>query len=384
MGEMPLANGLLPALSEQITPLKDWPDLVERGGDICKNIENGVKSINAWINEKRYPLKLNYCNDCGMVQLAHVVPAPDLYAQAYPFQTGSSQRMVEHFANLFREYHEFAGRVIEIGGNDSAGWIASRLTGKYLNIDPAGQGIKELFTENMAKEMEPGITTMIVACNVLGHVDDLDDFLRGVKYLLHPDGAFVFEVPYWGRTCSEAAYSQIYSEHLSYFSHLPLAIALQRNGLKIVDLNGFEVHGGSTRYTCRHGEIDSGGFNQFPFDACQQFAGRAIDSRRLLRHKLGQLKVDEERNGTIAYAASAKGSVTLNYCGIDSDWIPLVIDSTPAKQGKYMPGTHQLIVSPESINLHDYDAILCLSPNHLIEIQGKNIGYRGEWIVAHG
>lgn len=394
MGDMPLANGLLPALSEQITPLKDWPDLVERGGDICKNIENGVKSINAWINEKRYPLKLNYCNDCGMVQLAHVVDANELYSDIYPFQTGSSRVMVEHYAKLFREFYPNNGLVLEIGGNDSSGWkAASDVHGNstyYLNVDPCGGDIKELFTESLGKRLADSgnLRNLIVACNVLGHVDDLDDFLRGVKHLLHPDGVFVFEVPYWGRTCSEAAYSQIYSEHLSYFSYLPLQIALQRNGLEIFDTQGFEVHGGSVRVSCQNRRGVLSIYEKFPFDACQQFAERVEIKKNRLREKINRL-VDAGKK-VIGYCASAKGAVILNHCDIRTKWIEYVIDSTPAKQGRYMPGTHQMIVDAkwamgQGVGDHDPpEAILLLSSNHAAEVKAKHPDYRGEWITAHG
>lgn len=370
MGEMPLANALL-----------DSPDQPE----------------------KRYPLKLNYCNDCGMVQTSYVVPAGEMYTGAYPFQTGSSRRMVEHYVKQISDGIEkycpqSPRRVVEIGCNDALALsrVSSVYGGNFVGIDPSSHSvdnariIPERFTEELATHLQvwDGSAHLIVANNVLGHVDDLDDFLRGVKHLLHPDGAFVFEVPYWPQTCSDAAYSQVYSEHLSYWSYLPLGIALMRNGLKIVDIKGVEVHGGSVRFTVRHGEIRPDGYEKFPpeswfpLEACQKFADRTNWAGVELEGE-----IDSRLNAgkhVIAYGASAKGTVVLNYAGIGTTRIPFVIDSTPCKQGKYMPGTRQQIVAPESVNLNDYDAILQLGWAHDAEIKAKHPEFKGEWIMPHG
>lgn len=365
-GEMPLANGFLKSPDEP---------------------------------EKKYPLTVDHCANCGMVQLGQVVPAEVLY-QDYKFFTGSSRRMVEHYTRMIEElcseYMPHGGLTAEIGCNDLEVLQAVDFgDGSVIGIDPAAPDvpyvvsgistIRQLFTENVAKSIERR-AHLIVANNVLGHVDDLDDFLRGVKHLLHPDGVFVFEVPYWPRTCADAAYSQIYAEHLSYFSFLPLSIALDRNGLVIADDNFFEVHGGTIRITAKHKNINlSSGpkqFHKFRLDACQHFAERALTSRRMLLSRLDRFKIPKRK--FIAYSASAKGSVVLNYCDIGTDIVPYVIDSTPAKQGMYVPGTHQKIVAPESVNLNDYDAILQLGWAHDAEIRAKHPEFNGEWILPHG
>src|SRR6185436_10279574 len=113
------------------------------------------------------------------------------------------------------------------------------------------------------------------------------------------------------------------------------------------------------------------------------FAKRCETARADLQKILFKLNYAGKR--IIAYGASAKGTIVLNYCGIGRDLVEYVIDSTPAKQGKYVPGTHQLIVpEPRPADLSTYDAILVLAWNHLAEIQAKHPEFKGEWILPHG
>lgn len=185
--------------------------------------------------EPRFPLSLRLCETCGMVQLGHVVP-PELLFRSYLFFTSSSRRMTEHFSALMNnageEFVRPGGLIVEIGSNDGTGLSSiQRRDVRVLGVDPArnvsvmaaARGVptvSEFFTEPLAREIArvAGVAQLIVACNVLGHIDDLDDACRGVKALLSPDGAFIFEVPYLRDLVGRAEYDTIYHEHLSYFA----------------------------------------------------------------------------------------------------------------------------------------------------------------------
>ena len=200
--------------------------------------------------EPRFPLSLRLCEACGMVQLGHVVPA-DLLFRSYLFFTSSSQRMSEHFSLLMtdnaNEFVHPGGLVVEIGSNDGTALAAiQRRDVRVLGVDPsrnisviaASRGvptIAEFFTEALADEIlrVAGPAELIVGCNVLGHIDDLDDVCRGLKVLLAENGAFVFEVPYLGEMLDRGEYDTIYHEHLSYFAVRSLAHLFDRNGLRL-------------------------------------------------------------------------------------------------------------------------------------------------------
>lgn len=357
---------------------------------------NGVDAI-----EQRYPLSLRLCPSCGMVQLGHVVD-PDILFGGYSFRTGSSQRMVEHFSRLMHELADTMprdGLLVEIGANDGVALASVVDRVRVLGVDPAGipsdvPMIAAPFTEQLAEMIVEahGQASAIVACNVLAHVDDLDDFMRGISMLLRPDGVFVFEVPYLGDFLDRSEWDTIYHEHLSYFSLRPILTLLQRHDLRLERAELQNVHGGSIR--CRvtkgHGKSvqveDWVGCHEDPnhFTEPETYRGLAdcvANARISLRATLADIRDSGKR--VIGYGAAAKATVRLNACGIGPDLLPMIIDSTPEKIGRFVPGTHQQIVSPESVQLTAHDVVLILPANHEAEITAKirAAGFSGQIIL---
>lgn len=341
------------------------------------------------------PLRLKECNACGHVQLGHVIAAHELY-RTYSFLTSSSQRMSDHFASLMRinvdRFVPRNGLVVEIGSNDGTA-LASivRADVRRIGIDPALNLAKlatqrdvwtfpEFFSESVGCRLAEtqGRADLIVACNVLGHVDDLDDFCRGIMGLLSETGALIVEVPSLDQLLKHTAFDTIYHEHLSYFSVGSLSTLLARHQLDVLAIEPQDVHGGSLRVTIRkrllgeprdvvtfgehHSTRDWDGFQR----RCQT-----------LRYDLLHWLSDQAESGRVVwgYGAPAKASVLLNYCDIGCDLLPVVVDSTPIKQGRYMPGTQQPILPPEELQRAMPDAALVLAWNHFAEIQAKETEY---------
>ncbi len=350
--------------------------------------------------EARYPLSIRLCESCGMVQLAHVVP-PELLFRRYLFFTSSSLWMAEHFGKMIgdaaAEFVPPGGLIVEIGSNDGTTLAAvERRDARRLGIDPArniavmaaARGIPtiaEFFTAPLAAEVAglAGQAHLIIACNVLGHIDDLDDVCAGVRTLLHPQGAFVLEVPYLASIIERNEYDTIYHEHLSYFAVGPLAILMQRHGMRVDRVELHPVHGGTIRVTVRHGagrsdvlaswlmrEAATGLARRSTFVALAQ---RAADSREQLHAWMTQRREAGER--VVGYGAPAKGTVRLNYCGIGMDLMQNVIDSTPAKQGLHVPGTHQVISSPAALATLNPDYLLLMAWNHASEIVARESAF---------
>lgn len=404
---MPLANGLLTKEQLELTP---------KDGE-CRYYMYPREE------EPRFPLALNFCPTCGLVQLSHVVPGKFLYTD-YPFLTASSKVMVEHFSDLMIENQEKYvppnGLVVEIGSNDGSALNALRNKPcRVLGVDPA-ENIdtgdvpteRAFFNEETARRIVEanGQAHLIVACNVLAHVDDVQAFMRGIKALLHPDGAFVFEVPYLEDLLTRSEYDTLYHEHLSYFAIHTLQVLLEDQRMAIDDLKMFpEIHGGTIRCTAFSQGADalfdcgSGSAAQnislnemgwlFNHNIHAAFAREVESSRQKLTAKLGELRAAGKR--IIAYGASAKGAIVLNYCGIGTDLVEFVIDNSPGKVGKFMPGTHQEIIREQFQNgdrrdttchLASADVVLLLAWNHREEIEGKlrAAGFKGKVITPHG
>lgn len=345
--------------------------------------------------EPRFPLVLRECADCGMVQLSHVVDAASMFSD-YAFQTGSSTVMANHFADLMRENIDWhvppGGLVVEIGSNDGTALASiARRDVRRIGIDPAENLNRITRTKNISamnaffgldtaeETVETfGTANLIVACNVLGHIDDLDDVCRGVKALLAPDGAFVIEVPYVNWMLSRTEFDTIYHEHLSYFGIRPLATLFARHDMRITRVETQEVHGGSVRLTVQHGvghaervapwfvgeaaQLDWAGFRQ----RCEASRENLVGWLTRARH---------EGRTVIGYGCPAKATVRLNYCGIGTDLMQIVVDSTPGKQGRLVPGTRQGIFDPEIIGRLNPIDVLILAWNHNREIAAKLVGY---------
>lgn len=351
--------------------------------------------------EPRYPLSLRLCESCGMVQLGHVVP-PELLFRSYLFFTSSSKWMVDHFGKLMTENADKfvppGGLIVEIGSNDGTSLAAiQRRDVRLLGIDPArnisvmaaSRGIptiSEFFSEPLAGEVlrVAGQAHLIVACNVLGHVNDLDDLCAGVRRLLHSNGAFVIEVPYLASILERNEYDTIYHEHLSYFAVRPLAALMNRHGLHVERVELFPVHGGTIRVTVKHGVWRSDAAHTWlnreeaaglaKRSAYVSMAEQTSRNRVELRARLKQLRDSGVR--VVGYGAPAKGTVRLNFCDIGTDLMAEVIDSTPAKQGLHVPGTHQLIRPPSALKDINPNYVLLLAWNHAPEILARETEFR--------
>lgn len=352
-------------------------------------------------DEPRFPLSLRLCERCGMVQLGHVVP-PDLLFRSYLFFTSSSQRMSEHFSLLMKqsteEFVSPGGLVVEIGSNDGTALMSiARDDVRILGVDPsrnisvmaAARGvptIAEFFTKELAEEIVrvAGRADLVVGCNVLGHIDDLEDVCLGLQALLTDNGAFVFEVPYLAEMIDRMEYDTIYHEHLSYFAIRPLAQLFERHGLRLDRIDFYPVHGGTIRGTVVRGKGPSPAVRELISAEVERGLGakstyselsRQIEGHRAaLRGRLQELRASGVK--VIGYGAPAKGSVVLNYCDIGVDLLPVVLDSTPAKQGLHVPGTHQPILPPTALYDERPDVLLVLAWNHAEEIVDREKAFR--------
>jgi hypothetical protein len=298
--------------------------------------------------------------------------------------------------------------IVELGSNDGTALSSiDRRDVRLLGVDPARNvavmaaargvpSVSEFFSEPLAREIArvAGPASLVVACNVLGHIDDLDDTARGIKAMLAPDGAFVFEVPYFAELFERLEYDTIYHEHLSYFAVRPLAALLNRHGLRLERVQFFPVHGGTIRGTAVHGDGVSAevaevidretkrGMSRAPQLA--EAAAGIVQKRDELRQRLVDLKQQGKR--VIGYGAPAKGTVVLNYGRIGVDLVPVVLDSTPAKQGLHIPGMHQPILPPTALEDQKPDVLLLLAWNHADEIAAREFAFHrsgGKFLTPH-
>ena len=392
---------------------------------ICKNpvepflsfgkmpIANGFLVPEQFADEYFFELKVAFCGHCSMVQLAELVDRERMFHENYAFFSSTSVRMANHFQQ-FADYVRIAYLqdadpfVVEIGSNDGIMLQHFALAGiRHLGIEPSAnvaqiacdKGIRTIcsfFDENLAEQIlkENGRVDAFLGANVMCHIPYIHSVFAGVRKLLKPRGILAFEDPYLGDIVEKTSYDQIYDEHAFYFSAASISYLAQQHELELIDVRPQPVHGGSMRYVLSHRNAYPVADSVRALQKKEEDLGLARpETYERLRHNIEHSRDElrdlledlNSRSKRVAgYAATSKSTTVTNYCGITSDLVGFISDTTPIKQGKYSPGTHIPIRPYEEFKARYPDYALLFGWNHAEEIMAKEQDFRasgGKWIV---
>ena len=338
------------------------------------------------------PLRLYVCEECFLVQIDESVPVSDIFTDNYVYYSSESPANVTHakaYCDMMLERFPNIKHVLEIGSND--GYMLQHFKERgcrVMGIDPATgpaaiankKGIPTVIAFFNAKNaaMSVGVADLICGINVLNHQSNINDFVEGLKIALAPEGIITFEFPHLSQMIEKCEWDTIYHEHLNYYSLFTIMQIFSENGLFIFDVDEIPEHGGSLRIYARHAEEE---LLQFPptlklqillqkeLDAgvntaayYRRFAAKVNESREQIRRFIDY--VHEYDMTVMIYGAAAKANTLLNYCGLTSADIYFAADRSPHKIGKYMPGSHVPVVSP--------DEIASIRPNYVL-ITARNL-----------
>lgn len=337
------------------------------------------------------PLVLARCLDCGLSQLKHVVDRDVLYRH-YLYASGHSAGWWQHCRDLADEIAALQrdAVVCDIAANDGTFLKICRNRGlSGYGVDPAldiNSGsvpmIRDYWHLGLAVECRffPGPVDVVVAQNVLGHVDDVQDFLSGIATVLKESGVAIIECPHLIPLLENGAFDTVYHEHLSYWSLSPLITAAGLAGLAVFDVKMFpDLHGGTCRYYLSHDLGLPCSENVWALrerEAATLTPGAYADFGRIVKHTLGRLsRVLREHAPIYAYGASAKSTVLLNALkAADPEWcscnITAVFDDTPGKQGMWTPGLGLPILAPFD-DMSQVGALLITAENWAPQILEK-------------
>ncbi len=363
--------------------------------------------------EAFFPLHVYLCEHCYLVQLQEY-EAPDRIFSDYAYFSSFSQSWLEHGRALAQDMvarlalgpqHE----VTEIASNDGYLLQYFKENGvKVMGIEPAANialvaqqkgipTIPKFFGVQTAKEVVAAghRPDLLIAINVMPHVPNLNDFVQGLKVLLKPGGVLCTQFQYFVPFVLNHEWDTIYHEHFSYLSFITIEKVLKHHGLVPFDVQELpQYHGGSIRILSRHLEDASRPVSQ-NVDALrareeklgvdslafyQQFHEKVDDTKRDLLEFLIGLK--RQGKQIVGYGAPAKGNTLLNYCGIGTDFLDYTVDLNPAKQGRYLPGTHIPIYAPDKLKETRPDYVLILPWNLKDEIVSQT-RYIRDWGGKH-
>lgn len=353
--------------------------------------------------EAFYPLKVRVCENCWLMQLDDYVSPKDIFSE-YAYFSSYSDTYVEHARRFVdgavrRLRLGPASHVVELASND--GYLLRHFEPygvPVLGVEPAAnvaraaidQGVPtvvEFFSTSTARRMQQA--DLVIANNVLAQVPDINDFVEGIRVLLKPGGVATVEVPHLLKLIRENQYDTIYHEHFSYFSLATAERIFAAHGLRVFHVEEIWTHGGSLRmYLChaaddrpatgaaeaiRAREIEAALDRPLGY---ARFAGQVKQSKWGLVDFL--IRAKWYGKSVVAYGAPGKSATLLNYCGIRTDFIDYAVDRNPYKHGRYTPGTHIPIHSPERITETRPDYLLILPWNLKQEIMAAH-GYIRDW-----
>ncbi|MFA6217329.1 MAG: class I SAM-dependent methyltransferase [Candidatus Omnitrophota bacterium] len=358
--------------------------------------------------ELRFPLDVYVCGDCFLVQLPEY-ESPEKIFSDYAYFSSYSDTWLKHtkaYADQMASMFSLSGtsRVVEIASND--GCLLKNFIDKgipVLGIEPAANvalvanrsGVPTqviFFSEATAKRLkEEGFAAdLLVGNNVLAHVPDINDFVKGLKILLKPAGVITMEFPHLMQLVQGNQFDTIYHEHFSYLSFITVEKIFTRQALTIFDVEELPTHGGSLRIYARHSsDQEKGVSNRVSALKAKELAGGfgSIHAYRAFQNNVQRIKQDtidflaglkRQRKTIVGYGAPAKGNTFLNYCGIGTADIPYTVDKNPHKQGSFLPGSHIPIENPEKIKETKPDYVLILPWNIKEEIM-EQMSFIREW-----
>src|SRR5688572_11008642 len=389
----------LPAMTSNLcrfcsAPLHDT--VVDLGmSPLCESFlaENQLDAM-----ELFYPLHVQVCRKCFLVQLKEYVKPEEIFSE-YAYFSSFSTAWLKHA----QEYVEMISRRLSLGPESKVVELASNdgyllqyfVQAKIpcLGIEPAAnvaeaarkRGVPTevlFFNVETAKRLKAsGVNAdLVLGNNVLAQVPDLNSFIAGLPIILKPTGTVTFEFPHLQRLFEGNQFDTIYHEHFSYFSLITIETIFAQHGLTVFDVEELWTHGGSLRVYARH-TADS---SRQPTDRFRELRTRELalgydvietytrfeHQVRATKHKLLELLIDAKRQG--------KRNTLLNYCGIRSDFIDFTVDRNPYKHGKFLPGTHIPIHPPSRLDDIRPDYISILPWNLKDEIMTQ-LAYAREW-----
>ena len=373
-------------------------------------IANRFLTKDEFDNEFFFDLKVVFDEETKLVSLKEFVEPKMMFNENYTYHSSTSYPMKEHFRKVAETLSIIYKpvNVLEIGSNDGI-FIKHFNPDTTVAVEPCrnfaeittSMGYKtynEFWNTKLAKSIKQNHTTMdlIYAANCICHVQDLDDVFSAVRELLSEDGIFVFEDPSLLRMMERGSYDQLYDEHAHIFSVTALDKILEKNGLSIFKVDNLSVHGGSNRIYARLSKAENihkvtvttnlaeeKAFGLNNFETYKVFADRVNKSKNDLISMLKSLKLEGKK--IVSYGATSKSTTVFNYCGIDDSLIDYIIDTTDDKQGKYSPGAHIPIVSPEKGFDESVDIAYLGAWNFKNVIMNKEVKFtkRGGKFITH-
>ena len=342
----------------------------------------------------KLPLNTLICKNCGHIQLSIVVRPSTLY-KSYNYITGISKTFISHF----KSYANFIEKkliknshftIIDIGSND--GLFLKSFSEKVtkIGVEPASNfssfykntkinTYSDFFSNKIVTDIKKKYNKVdvVTANNVFAHIDNLKKIVMNVNEVLKPDGYFIFEVSYFLEMIKSNSFDNIYHEHLSYHTLLPLVKFFENTNFSIVDVINIKTHGGSIRVICKKNNISTISLSTIKLIRQEKLFYASINNQinnlkknvSLISNKIKNIL---KSSNFIAYGSPAKCMTFIYNTNLPYRNLQFIVDDNEFKQGKYIPGYNIKIVSSDFLEDITTKYILIFSWNVYKDIIIKN------------
>jgi SAM-dependent methyltransferase len=371
------------------------PACAERGMQVFFRLESVPSHQNAplptWEMARqcdRGDIVLGFCPACGFIANLAFEPARLKYSPEYdnaqffsPLFRTYMESLAAHLVNQYNLYNktvieigcgqgEFLNMVCKLGHNRGIGFDPSYAAERGETFEQV-TFVQDFYSERYADYQGD----MICARHFLEHIQHPAELVAGLQRSIkdRSDTVVFFEVPDVAWILRNLAFWDIFYEHCSYFNPGSLARLFTQCGFKVIRVA--EAFGAQYLWLEAFprnenlGSEPAGPKDQSVLaDMVTHFATNCYAKMEAMRGRvLGKTRQNGRRG--VIWGAGAKGVTILNSLGIGLDHIEFVVDINPRKQGLYVPGTGQQIVSPDFLRGYRPDVVFIVNPNYLAEIQ---------------
>ena len=362
-----------------------------------------LSSTNAIAEEKIYPLPIYVCNECGLVQILDAID-PEILFQDYSFSSSTVPPLVKHFENYAYWLNEKLSPkfVVEFGCNDGILLKPlSKMGIKTCGVD-VSKNITQIARENgldvisgyldetVAESIKErlGQADVVTGSNAFAHNDQPEIILQAAKRILKPEGYLCLEVMYAGDLLELLQWDTLYHEHLTFYCLSTLSSLLNRHGFHVIDAELIPMHGGSLRVVATQDSLKKAKASVSELRAYEK--KKALDDPETWKNfgeKIGR-KIEVVRetmfqlsknNRVWGYGAAGKATLWVNACQMD--YLEAMVDASPLRAGKLMPGTHTPIVFPEKLKANPPDYIFVTAWNYADTIKSNEEWFNGIWVT---
>ena len=376
---------------------------------LANSFLNNVKK-NTLRNEFFYNLKICFNTKNYLVSITKPVNPKKQYTDKYAHRASESKTMRLSFKKIaVKLFKRFGPRkIMEIGSNDGI-FLKNFKKKNVIAVEPCknlARITKKMFKTydefwnlklaNKLIKQKRGEIDLIFSANTISHIPNLKETFKGISNILSKDGVLVIEDPSLLKVLQNNSYDQFYDEHVYVFSSISINNIIQNHGLRLFDVEHLSTHGGSNRYfICKKdGKYKKSSrlkraikreisHKLHKIQTYNKFSKRVNLSKKKLFNLMKRLKKNNKK--IISYGATYKSTTVFNYCNLNSKIIDYVTDTTLNKQGKYTPGTHIKIISPEHgiNNTVDYAFLGAWNFKKEIFKKEKNFFKRGGKFITH-